>query len=241
MSVSEDAAPPASQPASWRAVRSEILRRINQRIWRPGEAIPNEADLAEEFDCARATVNRALRDLADQGLVTRKRRAGTRVAVNPAARATLRIPVIREEVEAKGLAYDHAILERRVAVPPSVARHRLDLAENARALRITTIHLAERRPYALDDRWINLTTVPEAATEDFAELSPNEWLVQNAPYTHGDIAIFAEPASPMEAEHLGVAEGDAVLVLERSTWRDDASITATRISFAPGHRILTGL
>lgn len=220
-------------------MRAELLRRINERVWSPGEAIPAEADLAIEFDCARTTVNRALRDLAEKGLVTRKRRAGTHVALNPVARATLKIPIMREEIEAKGLAYRHAILDQQIERPPSVIRQRLDLAVDANALHIVTMHLADGRPYVLDDRWINLETVPAAGSINFKEVSPNEWLIQNAPYTHGDIAISAEDASALEAEHLGVHAGKAILVLERSTWRDHRSITMTRLAFLAGHRILT--
>jgi GntR family histidine utilization transcriptional repressor len=230
-----------ARTVSWRDVRAELLRRINERIWTPGDAIPNEADLAIEFDCARSTVNRALRDLAEKGLVMRKRRAGTRVTVNPVARATLTIPIIREEIEAKGLGYRHAILEQELAHPPSFIRQRLDLPADAEVIRIVTMHLADGRSYALDDRWINVLTVPDATSVDFTGISPNEWLVQNAPYTHGDIAITAERASPSEADHLGVQPGDAILVLERSTWRDHLSITTTRLAFAPGHRLLTRL
>ena len=230
-----------AQAVSWRNVRSELLRRIHDRVWSPGETIPSEADLAIEFDCARTTVNRALRDLAETGLVTRKRRAGTSVALNPVARATLEIPIIREEIEAKGHTHRHAILEQRMTVPPSIIRHRLDLAAKARALNITTLHLADGKPYALDLRWINLSTVPSAASVDYKKISPNEWLVQNAPYTHGDIAIAAEEISEAEAEHLGAKMGEATLVLERVTWRDRLSITMTRLAFAAGHRLLTGI
>jgi GntR family transcriptional regulator, histidine utilization repressor len=55
-------------PASWQAIQAEVLQRIRNRQWPPGELIPNEADLAEEFGCARATVNRALRELAEAGM-----------------------------------------------------------------------------------------------------------------------------------------------------------------------------
>lgn len=235
----EPTAAPNASPISWRDVRAELLRRINERVWRPGDAIPNEADLADEFDCARTTVNRALRDLAEHGLVTRKRRAGTRVAVNPAAHARLRIPVIREEVEANGASHAHVVLERRLERPPAALRGRLGLDDAATALRVLTLHRADGRAYALDDRWINLDTVPHAAEAQFHDVSPNEWLVQNAPYTHGEIAFVAEAASALVAENLGAAQGEAVLTLDRRTWRGARSITTTRIAFTPGHRILT--
>ena len=84
---------------SWQSVQAEVLRRINAREWKPGDFIPNEAELAIEFGCARATVNRALRALAESGLLDRRRKAGTRVSLNPVRKATLDIPVIRYEIE----------------------------------------------------------------------------------------------------------------------------------------------
>ena len=95
---------------SWQSVQAEVLRRINAREWKPGEFIPNEAELAIEFNCARATVNRALRALAETGLIDRRRKAGTRVALHPVRKATLAIPVIRYEIEGNGQSYRHTLL-----------------------------------------------------------------------------------------------------------------------------------
>ena len=62
---------------SWQSVQDEVLRRIHNRIWKPGAQIPNETDLAKEFNCGRTTVNRALRELAESGILERKRKSGT--------------------------------------------------------------------------------------------------------------------------------------------------------------------
>ena len=51
----------------WEGVRDEVLRRIRVREWVPGAVIPGEEALAVEFGVARATVNRALRELAEAG------------------------------------------------------------------------------------------------------------------------------------------------------------------------------
>ena len=99
---------------SWQAVQEEVLRRIHSREWKPGEIIPNEEDLSQEFGCARATVNRALRGLAEAGLLDRKRKAGTRVALHPVRKATLNIPVIRNEIEQKGHTYGYSLLRREL-------------------------------------------------------------------------------------------------------------------------------
>ena len=62
---------------TWQDVQREVLGRIQNRVWKPGDIIPNEVDLAKEFGCARATVNRALQAVADSGLLDRRRKAGT--------------------------------------------------------------------------------------------------------------------------------------------------------------------
>lgn len=98
---------------SWQGIKSEVMRRINDRLWKPGDLIPGEVELAEEFGCARATVSRALRELAETGLLDRKRKAGTRVALNPVRKATVEIPVIRKDVESRGNAYSFDLLDRK--------------------------------------------------------------------------------------------------------------------------------
>ena len=55
--------------ATYKSVKSDMLARITDREWAPGDLIPNEEDLARNYGCSRATVNRALRELAEAGLV----------------------------------------------------------------------------------------------------------------------------------------------------------------------------
>ena len=84
---------------AFRDVKDDIRRRIVGGDWAPGGLIPNEVELAEKFQCARATVNRALRELAEEGLLERKRKAGTRVRKSPLRRAQFEIPQVRQEIE----------------------------------------------------------------------------------------------------------------------------------------------
>ena len=174
---------------SWQSVRDEVLRRIHAREWSPGDLIPNEADLAVEFGCARSTVNRALRSLADSGMLDRKRKAGTRVAAEPVAKATLNISVIRHEVEEQGARYGYLLLERSEIVPPVSISGAMRTRAAQKLLHVRALHLADDSPYAIEDRWINSNVVPDVRSEGFETLSANEWLMKNAPYTHGDIGF----------------------------------------------------
>ena len=220
---------------NWQAIQAEVLRRIHARDWPPGHTIPNEVDLAQEFGCARATVNRALQSLADAGLLERRRKAGTRVALHPVGKATVTIPVIRQEIEDRGMAYGYRLIRRDVGPPPAA------LGATGPGLHVTALHHADGSPYVIEDRWINLTTVPDAVDQPFDQISANEWLVTTAPYTNGEISFAAEPATVQEAGLLNTSEGAPVFVIDRITWDHDQTITTVRLTYAPGYRIHTGI
>jgi GntR family histidine utilization transcriptional repressor len=222
---------------SWQAVQTEVLRRIRAHIWRPGDSIPHEEALAEEFGCARATVNRALRQLAEDGLLDRRRKAGTRVTLNPSRKAKLDIPVLRVEIEGKGMRYFHELVSREIAAPPLAARARLQAKQGEEHLHLVALHLGDDAPYVYEDRWINLTAVPKARKVDFTEISANEWLVRNVPFEGGEIAFSAVVATKRDAGILHCAQGDGLMAIDRITRRSGHVVTAVRQIFKPGYQL----
>lgn len=225
----------------WQGIQAEIMRRIAAQEWAPGDLIPNEADLAEQFGCARATVNRALGNLASSGILERRRKAGTRIAALPTRRATLAIPVLRREIEGRGGKYGYSLLNRAIALPPPEIRASLAVSDRTELLHLQAIHLSDGKPYVLEDRWINLATLPQAAIVDFAASNANEWLVANVPFEAGDITFSATSASADEARFLNCEPGRGLFVIDRTTRSTRGSVTAVRLVFAPGYRMLTEL
>lgn len=220
----------------WEEIRAEVLRRIRARDWPPGALIPGEEALAEEFGVARATVNRALTALAEAGVIERRKRAGTRVAELPVRRARLEIPVIRLDVLGRGLAYGFKLLADRVEPAPVPIAVRLGLPEGQPMRYLETLHLAGGRPFLLETRWLNPAVLPDPPP-DFAAVSANEWLVTHVSLVSGDIAFTAEPATPREAEVMGLAPGTALLIAERTTQGVAGPVTFVRLAHAPGHRV----
>ncbi|MEO0381594.1 MAG: UTRA domain-containing protein [Pseudomonadota bacterium] len=225
----------------WQSVQEEVLRRIRTRMWQPGALIPNETDLAVEFGCARSTVNRALRALAEAGWLDRRRKAGTRVAAQPVAKATLSIPVIRQEVEERGRKYSYQRITRTLKAPSLDVSAAMRTPASTELLYVSALHLADDKPYALERRWINPHVVPGAQQEPFQGISANEWLLQNAPYTDGEIAFSAVNARDEDAGLLACPIGCALFAIDRLTWDGAQSITKVRLLFSPGHQMRTVL
>ncbi|MTH35845.1 UTRA domain-containing protein [Paracoccus limosus] len=227
------------KPASKaQAITSEVRRRIVDREWRQGDRIPDEAELAVEFGVARATVNKALQLLAEEGLLDRKRRAGTHVTVNPARKTTLTIPIVREQVEGAGMEYSHRVVAQKLSPLPADIAARMALTEGAALIHLRTVHYGDSRPFQVEDRWINPEAAPGAELIDFQRINANEWLVRNFPWLRNDMAFSAENANARDARLLETRQGAALLVLQRTTFNDLGAITSVRLAFHPGYQML---
>ena len=229
----------AATTQNWQSIQEAVRQKIQDRTWKPGDLIPNEADLAKEFGCARATVNRALRQLAETGLLDRKRKAGTRVTMHPVRKATLHIPIFRKEIEERNQHYDYALISSRKAIPPGDVRGRMRLDSVKKIMKVEALHLADGKPFLFEDRWLNSSAIRGIEKVNFSKISANEWLVMNAPFTRGDIAFSAINATEKIAETLNVLENTALFVIDRTTWEDEIALTDARMIYADGYRMRT--
>lgn len=224
--------------STWQSLYAEVTKRISEGVWKPGELIPGEVDLAKEFGCARATVNRALRQLAEEGFLDRRRKAGTRVALHPVRKATLDISLTRVEVEQRGREYSHDLLifkQRRA--PDYIQKIMGETA--AKRLYLTTLHRADNTPFLYETRWVNTDVVPAILDADLSQISANEWLVENALFTTGEITFSAANASEAEAKILKVETGAALFIVKRITWNGPNAITVVRLAYTQDFEMST--
>lgn len=227
--MNELLAPPAA--ALHQRIRDDIEAKILSGEWGPGHRIPFEHELTEEYGCSRMTVSKAIGALAGAGLIERRRRAGSFVARPRVHSAVLDIPDLRSEIEARGEAYRFELLncERRQARSADEA----ELAGGRSLLALRGVHLAEHRPFALEDRLISLRAAPDAARVDFNAVSPGAWLLEHIPWTEAENRISAMAADQEAARLLAIPMRTACLAVERSTWRRGQGVTRVRQLF-PG-------
>lgn len=223
-------------PTLHRRILGDIENRILSGEWPPGHRIPFEMDLAAAYDCSRMTVNKALTQLAKAGLVERKKRSGTFVLQPRAQSAVLEIHDIGAEVQSLKLTYAFKVLTRafrRTRAQEAVLRD--DLKPGSRVLDVTCMHYAGRTPFCLEERVINLASVPEAADVDFTLAPPGNWLIAQVPWSNAQHKIQAIGAGQETAKLLQIPHRAACLVIERRTWSSAGFITYVRLTY-PGDR-----
>ncbi|WP_170384095.1 GntR family transcriptional regulator [Ruegeria atlantica] len=226
---------------SYRDIKQVVLDRIQTGVWSPDSILPSETDLATEFSSTRTTVNRALRELAEEGYLERKRKAGTRVLKSPIRKAQFSIPLVRDEIAATGAAYRYSLVDKQVHAAPSWLAARLDLKRGQDVLHLRCMHYADNAPFQFEVRWIVTDVVPEVLDESFEQSGPNDWLVKKVPFTNLELSFLATKANGEIAEFLDAPLGDPIFTAERITWLRGAPVTYAKLFFAPGYRMTTHL
>ncbi len=227
------------QKVSFQDIRDEVIARIQKREWAPGDLLPTEHELAKEFGCARATVNRAMRELADRGIVDRKRKSGTRVNVSPVKQATFEISVVRQTIEDMNADYRYSLVHRSLITTPAWLRAQLGLKETAETLHLNCMHYADNRPFQFEERWINIEAVPSVVEADLTTTGPNEWLLAEIPFSNAEITFTAVSADAQLSDFLATPTGTPLFQMERTTWFQDAPITFVRMTFHHGYQLST--
>jgi GntR family histidine utilization transcriptional repressor len=224
----------------WQQIRRALERPILAGTWPPGAAVPSEIELMARYGAARMTVNRALRSLAGDGLVDRRRRRGTLVAQPAPERPVFEIWDIAAEIRLGGRAYRLDLIERAEEPADAEVAELLAIDVGAPVISIVCRHLAGGTPEQLEQRWINLAAAPGAVDESFEDISPGGWLLETVPWTEAEHAILAASAPPDVAVGLGIKRGTACLVVERRTWNGKLPVTFVRLWHPGEGRRLVG-
>ena len=70
-------------------IKALLSKSLEDREWRPGEAIPSEIELARRYNVSQGTVRKAIDELAADNLVVRRQGKGTFVATHTEERTSL--------------------------------------------------------------------------------------------------------------------------------------------------------
>jgi GntR family histidine utilization transcriptional repressor len=215
-------------------IKDYLLGEIASGRWKEGDLVPSEQALVRQFGVSRMTVNRAVRELTAEQVLTRRQGSGTYVAPQKYQATLVEIRNIADEVHARG--HVHAsrprLLEQSLA-GEALARQ-FDLAPGTPLFHSLIVHDENGQPIQVEDRWVNPECAPAYLEQDFARITPNEHLMEAAPLQGATYSIEALPAPRDVAEMLDVATGTSCLVLKRRT-TSNGRVASVVTMWHPGH------
>lgn len=230
---------PAEPIARYARVKEYIRTRIQSGTWHAGDRIPSELNLVDTLGVSRMTINRALRELTDEGVLTRLSGVGTFVAQVKPQSTLLMIADIGDEVRSRGHEYTctDVVLTREAA--PAHVSTALGLEPGASVFRVICIHRENGLPVQLEDRYVNPAIAPGFIDQDFAHTSASEYLKSIVPAHEIEHIVDAGLPSRAEAQWLEIGAEVPCLTLVRRTWTSGIAVTFARFVH-PGSRYRLG-
>lgn len=220
---------------AYEQVKAFIKSRISAGTWKPGDPVPSEAALMAQFGISRMTVNRALRELAAEGMVTRVQGSGTRVAELHRISSRLTIRDIHEEVVERGHVHTTRVVKVEAEKASADLAKTLGLRTGARVFHTLLVHLENGIPIQYEDRYVNPAAAPDFLETDFTRTTPTHHLLLHAPLTEASYSIEACLPTAQEAKQLGIKRAEPCLAMMRRTVSGAHVASVARLIY-PGTR-----
>ena len=200
----------------------EVLRgNITRGEWKPGDLIPAESELIEQYGVSRITVRQVLDMLVQEGLIYRQRGRGTFVA-HPAVEQVLqRLVSFTDDMRQRGFAPS-----TRPCPPASCPRRRISpgscRSPGEELAHIQRLRLADGEPMSIEDSYLVHRLCPASCSTTSSRIPLRELIdrLYGIRWERARQVIRAINATRALAEILSVRPNAALLFIERVSFSE---------------------
>ena len=211
----------------YRRLRDQIAAEIAQNIWKPGEAIASEAELAAKYDISVATVRKAVDTLVIDGLIERVSGSGMFVRRPDFEHAFIRFTRVWGSAGDRRIPQSRIYKRETLSGSPEVTSV-LNLKEGARVIRLLRLRIHEGAPIIHEEIWLDEARFAPVLTmeEDQPQLLyPIYEDLCGAIVARAEETITIERANKRDVELLGLRKGSSIVSVKRlSVGYDDNPI-----------------
>ena len=211
-------------------VKSYILEMIKDGRLKSDDRVPSENELTDLLGVSRMTVNRALRELADDGILTRLAGVGTFVADSRPHSHVLRVKNIADEIRIRGHQHSAKVRVLKAVKANSELAHRLEVREGDPLYHSVILHLENAQPIQLEDRYVCPRLAPDYLNVDFTKTTPNVYLTQVAPLHSSEHVVRAVLPSKRIRRLLNMDDTEPCLLIRRRTWSGGRPVSLVDLS-----------
>jgi len=215
----------------YQKVDNIIRQRLIDNVWKPGDALPSEMQLADELDVSQGTVRKALNDMVTENLLFRRQGLGTFVSEHTERRALfLYFSIVGND--GSRLLPESNILSCEEKIPTPEEAEKLQLNQGDMIVQFRRIRFFNNVPIIVETISLPLEHFPGFGTD--VEPPNNLFRFYQSAYgvtvAKGEEHLKAVRASAEETDLLGIADGAPLLEIDRIAKMLDSRPVEWRVS-----------
>jgi GntR family transcriptional regulator len=203
----------------YEAISNEIRDRIKSDYYPKDQPISDEYTLAQEFDCSRVTMKRALDILVKEGLLYRKRGHGTFIIKPPFE--DNKVNIISEENTglsnlARAKEVKSKVITFEIQFPPEIIANQLRIDMDTPVYHIIRLRIVDNEPYVIEETYMPANLIP-GINDAVLHSSIYKHIKENLELKIGGAhrKIRACKSNKLDEEYLGCKEDDPILEVEQ--------------------------
>lgn len=201
----------------YRQLQAQLEALITSGACQPQEPLPSDNALAQTLHISVMTVRQAMGLLVSEGLIYREKGRGTFIMPHLLDHHLQRLEGFSEDMRARGLKPHSRILIFEQRTPSEGIARRLGIEPDAVVTYIKRLRLADERPVAVHDAYLNHRQITRSELEKIGSLY--ELLERTGvQLLEADETLEAGAADDEIAALLGIEPGAPVLIASRLSW-----------------------
>lgn len=219
----------------YKKVKSHILDGIANGRWGETDRVPSENELVSEFGVSRMTANRALRELTEEGYLTRVPGVGTFVAEQRANSHPLEVRNVADEIHARNHIHESDV--KTLVEKPATRKlaEQLHIRVGDPVYQSVILHLENGIPIQLEDRHVTAARAPGYLDADYTSVTPSEVLNRIAPLQESEHVVRAVQPTRQQSRWLQISADEPCLLINRRTWASGKPMSVAKLHH-PGSR-----
>lgn len=189
----------------------------------PGDMLPPESELVEQYQLSRTTVRQGLDVLVNEGLIYRQRGKGSFVAHPTVEQTLVRIVSFTDDMHQRGFTPGTRVISSALIPAPKDIARKLKIEEGQEVASIERLRLADGEPMSVEESFLVHHLCPGILDGDYASTPLREALLRKygIRWSHARQIIRAILAPRNLAHMLSIEPAAAVLFLERVSYSED--------------------
>ena len=215
----------------------ELETSIRNGVYKPGDKIMTEAEMAKEYGVSLITVRKAVGSLMEKGLVVRKQGKGTFVTKPKYSRNMKKLQSFTEICEQMGVKPGAQVLENRLIMADKKVADRLGIEPGSNVVYISRLRLADGEPVQVEKSYFPLKYA-FLLEEDLNNGSMFECLKEKAgaKVASSEKMIELCRATAEEAALMDVKKGDYLLFVKSTAYDENGEPMYAGIQLINGDR-----